>query len=197
MRKVAIFAFIVGASLLALLLVALWYLLAFQQGLGSIGGMMGQMMGTGTTNGMNYSMPSGVWTALVVLIATAVVGVVGLGYFLTFPEIRRETSRPSGQAIVERKGVEEINWAVLMRTSKPDEKKVLSVLAAHDGTYLQKFVVKEAGLSRLKTHRILSRLAERGVVKVRSSGNTNEVSLASWLESDAAKSHPGNESSGP
>ena len=149
---------------------------------------MGQMMGSGTTNGMNYAMPSGVWVALVALVAIAVVGVVGLGYFLTFPEIKRETPTQSEQARVEPKGVEEINWAVLMRTSKPDEKKVLSVLAAHDGTYLQKFMVREAGLSRLKTHRIVSRLAERGVVTVKSSGNTNEVSLASWLKSDTAES---------
>jgi len=175
----------------ALLLVALWYVSGYQSGHGSFGGIMGQMMGSGATNGMNYAMPSGVWVSLVALIAIAVVGAAGLGYFLTLPEIVKENPPQSEQAIVEPKGVEGMSWAVLMRTSKPDEKKVLSVLAAHDGAYLQKFVVKEAGLSRLRTHRIVSRLAERGVVNVQSSGNTNQVSLASWLKADAAESRPG------
>jgi uncharacterized membrane protein len=58
------------------------------------------------------------------------------------------------------------------------------VLAAHDGKYLQKFIVKETGLSKLKTHRIVSRLAERGIVTAVSSGNTNEVSLSPWLQQD-------------
>jgi hypothetical protein len=31
-----------------------------------------------------------------------------------------------------------------MRTSKDDERKVLKVLVAHGGSYLQKFVVKPA-----------------------------------------------------
>jgi uncharacterized membrane protein len=65
---------------------------------------------------------------------------------------------------------------------KPDEKKVLEVLIANDGKYLQKYIRKEAGLSRLKVHRILSRLAERGMVSLKKSGNTNEVVLADWLK---------------
>ncbi len=80
-----------------------------------------------------------------------------------------------------------MSWEVLMRTAKPEEQKVLGVLAAHDGSYLQKFVVKEAGLSKLKTHRIVSRLAERGVVTVERSGNTNQVTLAPWVRGGAAK----------
>lgn len=157
---------------------------------------MGQMMGSGAVNGMDYSMPSGVWIVLVALVAIAVLGVLGLGYFLAFPEIRKEALKQSEQAGVAREGVDGMTWAVLMRTSRPDEKKVLSVLADHGGAYLQKFVVKEAGLSRLRTHRIVSRLAERGVVSVKSSGNTNQVSLASWLKSDAVEGRPSGLSSG-
>jgi uncharacterized membrane protein len=65
---------------------------------------------------------------------------------------------------------------------KPDKKKVLEVLIANDGKYLQKYIRKEAGLSRLEVHRILSRLAERGMVSLKKSGNTNEVVLADWLK---------------
>jgi uncharacterized membrane protein len=73
-------------------------------------------------------------------------------------------------------------WPVLLRTSKPDERKVLEVLAAHDGKYLQKYISRESGLSKLRTHRIVARFVERGIVTASKSGNTNEVSLADWLK---------------
>jgi uncharacterized membrane protein len=47
---------------------------------------------------------------------------------------------------------------------------------------LQKYIRKEAGLSRLKTHRILARLAVRGIVTLNKFGNTNEVQLTDWLK---------------
>lgn len=77
----------------------------------------------------------------------------------------------------------------MVRTSNPEEKKVLDVLAGHNGTYLQKFIVKESGLSKLKTHRIISRFAERGIVSAVKSGNTNEVSLSPWLKQDLSARH--------
>ncbi len=157
---------------------------------------MGQMMGTGGSNGMTYSMPQGVWAGVVVLFVLVIVGVVGLGYFLAFPEIRTSAAPQPEAPIAGQRGGSEMSWAVLMRTSNPEEKKVLEVLAAHDGSYLQKFVVKEAGLSRLKTHRIVSRLSERGVVTVERSGNTNQVSLAPWVRGDAVKAAPASVSSG-
>ena len=177
----------IGADLLVLVVIIAWYLASYQPGGGSFGGVMGQMMGTGGTNGMALAMPGGVWLGIVALIALAVVGFVGLGYFLAYPEIRSGPALQPASPGAEPKVISEMSWAVLMRTSKSEEKKVLEVLAAHDGSYLQKFVVKEAGLSRLKTHRIVSRLAERGVVNVERSGNTNQVSLAPWVKSDAVK----------
>jgi hypothetical protein len=74
-----------------------------------------------------------------------------------------------------------LSWPFLMKTSKQDEKKILEVLASHDGVYLQKLIAKESGLSKLQSHRIIARLEERGIVKVVESGNTNQVSLAKWL----------------
>ena len=64
----------------------------------------------------------------------------------------------------------------------PEEQKVLNTLIAHQGKYLQKYVVKEAGLSRLKTHRIVARFAERGIVTVKPVGNTNEVAISDWVK---------------
>ncbi len=184
MNRLRVFVVILVISLASFVLVTAWYLGSYQGSGSSFGGMMGQMMGSGSS-GMTAGMPAGVWTLLVVLVAVAVLGAVGVGYYVAFPEIRAgQPQSPEG-----RPGQDVnpgVSWEVLMRTSKPEEKKVLEALAAHDGSYLQKFVVKETGLSRLKTHRIVSRLAERGVVTVERSGNTNQVSLAPWVRAEAS-----------
>jgi len=70
---------------------------------------------------------------------------------------------------------------MVMRTLKPDEKKVVGVIKVHGGNYIQKFITQEAGLSRLKTHRVVASLAERGIVRVEKKGNSNEVTLAEWF----------------
>ena len=62
---------------------------------------------------------------------------------------------------------------------------MVEVLVAHDGKYLQKYIRSETGLSRLKTHRIVARLAERGIVSLEKTGNTNQVFLAEWLKQSA------------
>jgi uncharacterized membrane protein len=58
---------------------------------------------------------------------------------------------------------------------------VVSVLKVHGGTYLQKFIRLETGMSRLKTHRVVATLSERGIVRIEKRGNTNVVSLAKWF----------------
>jgi uncharacterized membrane protein len=68
-----------------------------------------------------------------------------------------------------------------VKTLTDEERKVIQVLTAHNGKYLQKYIRKEAGLSRLKTHRILVRLTDRGIVTLKKTGNTNEVQLSEWL----------------
>ena len=179
MKRVVAFLLLVVGSVAALAVLVAWYLAGYQPHGGTLGGVMGQMMGRGP-NGLTLAMPGWVWASLVALVALAVGGLAGLGYFLAYPEMRPGPAVPQ-QASPAASGGGEMSWAVLMRTSKPEEKRVLEVLAAHRGSYLQKFIVKESGLSRLKTHRILSRLAERGIVAAEKSGNTNEISLAPWL----------------
>lgn len=116
---------------------------------------------------------------LVVLIAVVVVSLAGLVYFLLFPELRiGQLGTPRGILENSKKtgAVETIK-----RTLNSDEQKILEALEKHDGKYLQKYLGKEAGLSRLKTHRILSRFVERGIVTLKKKGNTNEVKLEEWL----------------
>jgi hypothetical protein len=188
LKRVALFVALCLVAIVGVVLLAVWYLGFYQGPGGSVSGVMGQMMGNGYSDGMTRQMPSGVWVGLVALLAVVVVGAVGAGYYVAYPEIR------TAPASLEQKATEHPNpgmsWDVLMRTSKPEEKKVLESLVAHNGSYLQKFVVKETGLSKLKTHRIVSRLAERGVVTVEKSGNTNELALAPWIRAGAVKPPP-------
>ncbi len=123
----------------------------------------------------------------IVLIGVTIVGIGGLVYFLMFPEIRTGAVTKPADPIV--KGTVEQSlqnpatpYASVLKTLTDEERKVVEVLTAHEGKYLQKYIRKEAGLSRLKTHRIVARLAERGIVSLEKTGNTNQVLLANWLK---------------
>ena len=101
---------------------------------------------------------------------TVLASMVGVIYFLVVPEMKNYVA-----------GDTKDTASVVLRTLKPEERKVVHVLDAHGGTYLQKFITKEAELSRLKTHRVVASLSERGIVQVEKRGNTNEVTLVKWF----------------
>jgi hypothetical protein len=188
MNRIRLFAILLLSSVLLFAAALLWYSSGFQPGNGTFSGMMGQMMG-GQFGGLSTGvMPTyALWT-LLALAALTIAGVIGLAYYLAVPQIRTvDTQGTRAESQSPPSGTPPIDWGVLVRTSKPDEKKVLEVLAAHNGSYLQKFIVKESGLSKLQTHRIISRFTERGVVTATKSGNTNEISLASWLIQHASE----------
>jgi uncharacterized membrane protein len=105
-----------------------------------------------------------------IFLFTVLASMVGVLYFLVLPEMKNYAPGDSKDAT-----------SMVLRTLKPEERKVVNVLDAHGGKYLQKFVTKEAGLSRLKTHRVVASLSERGIVQVEKRGNTNEVSLVKWF----------------
>ena len=114
-----------------------------------------------------------------ILIVVVVISVAGIIYFLLYPELKtgqtKKQIRPY-ESSKKPKAIESIR-----RTLNKDEQKIIEVLEIHEGKYLQKYLGKEAGLSRLKTHRILARFEERGIVSLESKGNTNEVTLKEWL----------------
>jgi hypothetical protein len=145
---------------------------------GGMGGMMGN--GSGTTS-------SYLWLIPVALIAVVAISVIGVVFYLAFPQLRyvkRTCELPSVNrdvGLVGSLAVESSTCGVLLKTMTPEEQKVLNVLVAHQGKYLQKYVSKEAGLSRLKTHRIVARFAQRGIVNVKEFGNTNEIVVSDWV----------------
>jgi len=114
------------------------------------------------------------------LIGAALTGMVGGVYFLKVPKI----------GIVEPTAIRTVNslsqetvtpYESVSKTLTGEERTILDILISHNGEYLQKYIRTETGLSRLKVHRIVSRLAERGIVTLEQSGNTNKVYLSSWL----------------
>jgi predicted transcriptional regulator len=115
------------------------------------------------------------------LIGAAAMGTSGAIYYFTGSKIR--ITEPVSKTIVDQTPQNTATpYASVSKTLTTEERKVLDVLISHKGKYLQKYIRAETGLSRLKTHRIVSRLAERGIVTLERSGNTNEVHLSSWLQ---------------
>jgi hypothetical protein len=104
-------------------------------------------------------------------LSTVLASMVGVIYFLVLPEMKNYYESEPGDGAS----------AMVMRTLKPEERRVVGVLKVHGGTYLQKFITQETGMSRLKTHRVVATLSERGIVHIEKKGNTNEVSLVRWF----------------
>jgi len=129
----------------------------------------------------NYATVDPAWAAYGVLLiigfGVALIGIAGTVYFMMVPEIK---TVPQGGETRENRSMS--SYGFMQRTLTEDEQKVLNVLKSHGSTYLQKYIRQEAGLSRLETHRILARFAERSIVTFRKKGNTNEVTLAEWLK---------------
>ena len=118
----------------------------------------------------------------VALIGAATTGISGATYYLKGFKTRI-APEPTLKSTVEYCPQNVIApFASVSKTLTSEERRVLDVLVSHNGKYLQKYLRAETGLSRLKIHRIVSRLAERGIVTLEHTGNTNEVHLSSWLQ---------------
>lgn len=127
---------------------------------------------------MGGEVPRSFWLAL--FVGPIVVAVAVFGYALVFPELseKKPEEKPSAALTVE-KGESALN--AVLRVLNGDEKKVIEALVAEGGIMLQKNIRWKTGLSRVKTHRILSRLAKRGIVSAEKYYNTNKIRLADWL----------------
>src|SRR5881409_3992674 len=134
------------------------------------------------TKGFPATFPFLVLFSSLLFLSTVLASVVGVIYFLVLPEMKNYRQPGNGN------GKE--NTAMVMKTLKPEERSIVNVLDAHGGTYLQKYITKEAGLSRLKTHRVVAALSERGIVQVEKYGNTNRVRLAKWFHDGMHNQQP-------
>lgn len=147
--------------------------------------MMGESGMMSGTLEQSMSMPF-LWPSILT-ISSAVI-LIGLVYAIVFPPIKMSEVAVATVAPISTEALRD-PLSVLIRASKPDEGSVLQVLHDSDGVCRQKDIVFKTGLSKLKVHRIIARLAERGVVQVKSIGKTNEITLPSWLMQSQPESH--------
>ena len=70
------------------------------------------------------------------------------------------------------------NTELLLSFLSPKEKEVLQLLVEKNGQAFQADISKIHGMTRLKAHRIVSKLAERKIVAVNSYGKANLVTLS-------------------
>lgn len=150
----------VAVSLLGLLM------FGFEGGLGGRGHGMGEVV------------PQSFW--LVMFVAPLVVVVAVLGYVLMFPEFAggKFEQESSFRPTVEK---DETALDAVLRVLNEDERKVMEALVSEGGTMMQKDIRWKTSLSRVKVHRILFRLAKRGIVSAEKHYNTNKITLADWL----------------
>jgi len=166
--KLKVLLILLLAAVLGLAISLYLLALAFAPGV-SPTSVLYQIVSQGFPSGIPFVIP----LSTLLFLSTILASVVGVIYFLVLPEMKNyyTSSEPAGKEAT----------AMVMRTLKPDERKVVGVLKVHGGSYVQKFITQEAGLSRLKTHRVVATLAERGIVHVEKKGNSNDVTLARWF----------------
>ena len=131
--------------------------------------------------------------ALIPIAVVIAILLFALIVILLFPRLRSvKASKPlelEVHRIEEKKAVEknveakaaESPLDVTIRLLHDDERRVVEALAKAGGSMLQKDISYELKLSRVKTHRVLVGLIERGVVKAEKHYNTNMITLSAWL----------------
>jgi len=150
-----------STSLVALILHQVW------QPYVIMSSMMSRMMGSASV-----WVPSYVVILPYLWLVSGAIGLTLLFYLVAFPTIRHKHveafQAPQGLDLTE----------FLTRFLRPDELLVVRILRQAGGERSQRDIGREAGYSRIKTHRVIARLAERGIVTVERRGATNLVKLA-------------------
>ncbi len=140
--------------------------------------------GVGAQNTQSSLDQRSLW--LFVFAVPLAVALVVAVYAMLFPQIKVE-KKPALTAAAQTTAPTEKSQTLeaVMRVLNADEQKVINALGSSaDGAMLQKDIRWKTGLSRVKTHRVLARLAARGIVKAEKYYNTNRIVLADWIAND-------------
>ena len=111
------------------------------------------------------------------------IGVVA--YSMIFPEIVMEND----EKLKPEEGFP-ASFEGVMKVLRDDEREVCMAIWKKGGTALQNDVRWMTGLSKVKTHRVVARLASRGVITVRKEDRRNRLSLAPWLCKNTKDKNP-------
>lgn len=118
----------------------------------------------------------------VLLVLLIILLVIIILYLVFFPRLESVKSSASIQTKVEEISEEENkSLEVALKLMEPDERRVVETLIKAGGSMLQKDISYELKISRVKTHRILVKLINRGIVIAEKKFNTNNIKLAEWL----------------
>jgi hypothetical protein len=137
--------------------------------------LLGILMMGGNFGGMYMAMGQGMlmamlWPSTLVAVVAAAIGVAV--YNLLVPKIdsTKITEAPP------------VNYReAVLRLLKDDERQVVQALTRSGGTEFQRDLQRATGFSKVKTHRVIARLAERRLVEVTPAGKTNQIRIPSWL----------------
>src|SRR5207245_10334242 len=98
------------------------------------------------TNGFPAAFPFLVLFSSLLFLSTVLASMVGVIYFLVLPEMKTYYESDPGKDA----------GAMVLRTLKRDEKKIVGVLKVHGGTYMQNFIIQECGRSGRTTKRAVA-----------------------------------------
>ena len=76
---------------------------------------------------------------------------------------------------------EKSSTEIALQLMDADERRIIQTLLEAKGSILQKEISWKTGFSRVKTHRVLTRLKRRGVVTAEKYYNTNKIILSDFL----------------
>jgi winged helix-turn-helix DNA-binding protein len=83
--------------------------------------------------------------------------------------------------IEKQKRVVQTNMGIIMKFLSPDDRDILNLLLEKDGRSTQSEIARLPGMSRLKAHRVVKKLEERGIVHVEKFGKINMVRVVDEL----------------
>ncbi len=127
--------------------------------------------------------------SMIILMASALLAVsltvmvAAIAFVIAFPSIRYSETKIHDNQVA--RSLDPVQ--IVMRASKADERTVLDIIRQKGGHCLQKDITYKTGFSKLRTHRIVARLAEREIILVKKKGKTNEITLPTWLKDYGAE----------
>ncbi|MHA1910474.1 MAG: helix-turn-helix transcriptional regulator [Candidatus Kariarchaeaceae archaeon] len=92
-----------------------------------------------------------------------------------FPEIRERIHNKALTAAAS-------PYEVILHISTSEEILVVKAIDKLSPKVYQFEISKETGLSRMKIHRIVTRLSERGIINVEKIGKNSQISLSNWMK---------------
>jgi hypothetical protein len=137
------------------------------------------VLGTFLSHVESMGMGPGIFAAMLwpgVLMAVIVAGLGVVAYNLLLPKINPTKISEAAP----------LNYRdAVLRLLKDDERQVVEALTKNGGTAYQRDIQYATGFSKVKTHRVIVRLAERRLVEVTRAGKTNRIRIPSWLLSES------------